>query len=141
MSILSQIVRAIWTDLYPKVEATVEAVEAKVEAVAETAVERVEQKVETVAAAVEAVAPAPPPGRMLEEILAASAAQHKAATGETLDWEHSIVDLMKLAGVDSSLANRKQLAAEFGYRGAFAGSAADNTWLRDQFLAWLRRQS
>src|SRR5262245_28204877 len=101
MSILSQIVRAIWTDLYPKVAAAVDAVEAKAQAVAEAVAEHVEQKVETVAATIEAVVPARPPGRMLEEILAASAAQHKANTGETLDWEHSIVDLMKLVGVDS----------------------------------------
>ena len=29
---------------------------------------------------------------------------------QTLDWRHSIVDLMKLLGLDSGLASRKQLA-------------------------------
>jgi len=137
MSILNRIVAAIWRDLYPKVEAVVDkvvtvahAVEAKAEAVAEKAQE----------VALALPPPAPPPGRMLEEILAASAAEHKQRTGETLDWEHSIVDLMKLVGVDASLANRRQLAREFGYRDIFTGAAADNIWLRDRFLAWLRRQ-
>src|SRR5215218_10448134 len=40
-----------------------------------------------------------------------------AGTKQTLDWRHSIVDLMKLVGIDSSLANRKALAHELGYTG------------------------
>ena len=34
---------------------------------------------------------------------------------EELDWRKSIVDLMKLVGLDSSLTARKQLAAELNY--------------------------
>jgi Domain of unknown function (DUF3597) len=41
----------------------------------------------------------------------------------------SIVDLMKLTGLDPSLANRKQLAAELGYKGDTADSATMNIWL------------
>jgi hypothetical protein len=77
---------------------------------------------------------------LLEAILAAGAAAHERDTGERLDWEHSIVDLMKLAGVDPALAHRARLAHEFGRRGAFAGTEADNIWLRDRFLAWLRER-
>jgi 3-oxoacyl-ACP reductase-like protein len=52
-----------------------------------------------------------------------------ARGGPTLDWQHSIVDLMKLVGIDSSLQFRKELATELGYTGALDGSAEMNTWL------------
>ena len=45
-----------------------------------------------------------------------------------LNWRTSIVDLMKLIGVDSSYANRKELAQEMG-RTDYEGSAEDNIWL------------
>jgi hypothetical protein len=46
-----------------------------------------------------------------------------------LNYQTSIVDLMKLLGLDSSLDNRKQLATELGYTGATDGSAEMNIWL------------
>lgn len=49
--------------------------------------------------------------------------------GETLNWKTSIVDLMKLVGMDSSLAARRELAQELGYTGALDGSAEMNLWL------------
>jgi hypothetical protein len=49
--------------------------------------------------------------------------------GQRLDWRHSIVDLMKLLGLDSSLGQRKELAQELGYQGALDGSAEMNLWL------------
>lgn len=51
------------------------------------------------------------------------------AAGKDLNWRTSIVDLMKLIGVDSSLDNRKELAKELGYTGALDGSADMNIWL------------
>lgn len=51
------------------------------------------------------------------------------AEGHQLNWRTSIVDLMKLLGVDSSLDNRKSLASELGYTGALDGSAEMNIWL------------
>lgn len=51
------------------------------------------------------------------------------AQGKDLNWRTSIVDLMKLLGIDSSLANRKDLAQELGYTGALDGSAEMNIWL------------
>lgn len=51
------------------------------------------------------------------------------AQGQSLNWRTSIVDLMKLLGIDSSLANRKELAQELGYTGALDGSAEMNIWL------------
>jgi hypothetical protein len=52
-----------------------------------------------------------------------------AGKGQRLDWRHSIVDLMKLLDLDSSLANRKELAEELGYAGPKDGSAEMNLWL------------
>ena len=56
----------------------------------------------------------------VEAILAAEAAK----TEQELNWRTSIVDLMKLVGIDSSLANRKELAQELGYTGALYGWTA-----------------
>ena len=46
-----------------------------------------------------------------------------------LNWKSSIVDLMKLLGIDSSLHNREALADELGYTGEKNGSAEMNIWL------------
>jgi len=46
-----------------------------------------------------------------------------------LNWKSSIVDLMKLLGIDSSLSNREELATELGYTGEKNGSAEMNIWL------------
>lgn len=53
---------------------------------------------------------------------------------EQLDWKKSIVDLMKLVGIDSSLASRKELAKELGYSGDTSDSATMNVWLHKQVL-------
>jgi hypothetical protein len=53
---------------------------------------------------------------------------------EKLDWKRSIVDLMKLVGMDSSLAARKELATELGYTGNESDSAKMNIWLHKQVL-------
>ncbi len=56
-------------------------------------------------------------------------AQLSAMNGaDRLNWRTSIVDLMKLLGIDSSYANRKALAQELG-RTDYEGSAEDNIWL------------
>jgi hypothetical protein len=52
-----------------------------------------------------------------------------------LNWRTSIVDLLKLLGLDSSLAARKELAAELFYDGRDEpGSAAWNIWLHKQVM-------
>ena len=56
-------------------------------------------------------------------------AQAAAEKGQELNYKTSIVDLMKLLDLDSSLANRKELAEELGYTGARDGSAEMNIWL------------
>ena len=51
-----------------------------------------------------------------------------------LNWRTSIVDLMKLLDLDSSLANRKELATELGYTGEKDGSAEMNIWLHKKTM-------
>jgi hypothetical protein len=59
--------------------------------------------------------------------------------GEKLNYQSSIVDLMKLLDLDPSLANRKELATELGYTGAKDGSAEMNIWLHKQVVAELEK--
>ena len=54
---------------------------------------------------------------------------------EELDWRASIVDLMKLVGMDSSLTSRKALATELHYTGDMSDSASMNMWLHSQVMA------
>ena len=51
-----------------------------------------------------------------------------------LNYKSSIVDLMKVLGMDSSLDNRKELATELGYTGAKDGSAEMNIWLHKEVM-------
>ncbi|EFG83092.1 DUF3597 domain-containing protein [Novacetimonas hansenii] len=63
-------------------------------------------------------------------VLSAMAAKNP----EKLNWQTSIVDLLKLLGLDSSFAARKELAAELHYTGDTNDSAAMNIWLQAQVL-------
>ena len=64
--------------------------------------------------------------------------QHEKGNPD-LNWRTSIVDLMKLLGLDSSLDNRKQLATELGYTGATDGSAEMNIWLHKAVMQELAK--
>jgi hypothetical protein len=57
-----------------------------------------------------------------------------AKNPEKLDWKHSIVDLLKLLGLDSSLAERKELAADLKYTGDTNDSATMNMWLHKEVM-------
>ena len=59
--------------------------------------------------------------------------------GEKLNYQSSIVDLMKLLDLDASLANRKELATELGYTGEKDGSAEMNIWLHKRVVAELEK--
>ncbi len=100
------------------------------------------------AAAPEAAAPAPAP-----EVAPAAAPVAPAAPVDVdakiealwemagkpnLNCKTSIVDLMKLLGMDSSLDHRKSLATELGYTGALDGSAEMNIWLHKQVMDQLK---
>ena len=80
-----------------------------------------------------AAAPAPataPPVVDVAVILDGLAAKNP----EKLDWKRSIVDLMKLVGMDSSLGARRQLATELHYTGDQSDSASMNIWLHKEVL-------
>lgn len=62
-----------------------------------------------------------------------------AKKGEKLNYQSSIVDLMKLLDLDSSLANRQELATELGYTGAKDGSAEMNIWLHKRVVEELEK--
>lgn len=53
---------------------------------------------------------------------------------QKLNWQTSIVDLMKLLGLDSSLSARKALAQELHYTGDTNDSATMNMWLQKQVM-------
>ena len=55
-------------------------------------------------------------------------------SGQQLNWRTSIVDLLKLLGLDSSLQSRKELAAELHYTGDTNDSAGMNIWLHRQVM-------
>lgn len=57
-----------------------------------------------------------------------------AKNGQKLDWRHSIVDMMKALDMDSSLGERKELAAELGYTGDTGDSATMNVWLHKALM-------
>ena len=53
---------------------------------------------------------------------------------EKLDWKKSIVDLLKILGIDSSLTARTELAKELHYTGDTNDSASMNIWLHKQVI-------
>ncbi len=58
-----------------------------------------------------------------------------AASAEKLNWKTSIVDLLKLLGLDSSLTARKELASELACPAdKMADSAQMNMWLHKTVL-------
>ena len=61
----------------------------------------------------------------VEAVLTFMASQHKGK----LNWQESIVDLMTLLGMDNSLANRRELADELGFKGDKQDTATMNVWL------------
>ena len=86
------------------------------------------------ATAAPAAAPAPVAISVVDVVgqLEGMAAKHP----EKLNWKVSIVDLMKLLGLDSSLAARKDLAGELGCPADLMGDSAQmNMWLHKAVLA------
>jgi hypothetical protein len=79
---------------------------------------------------------APAPSATTAQTVDVAAILEKAAAGkkQKLNWRTSIVDLMKALDMESSLAERKELAAELGYTGSTSDSAAMNMWLHKALL-------
>jgi len=74
---------------------------------------------------------APPPSIPLGDVPAILDAMPGAAG---LNWRTSIVDLLKLLGLDSSLAARKELASEILFSDGEPGSAEWNIGLHKQVM-------
>ncbi len=86
---------------------------------------------ETTAAAPAAAAPTP----ISEVDVVAKLEDLAAANSEKLNWKTSIVDLMKLLGLDSSYGERKELAAELGCPADKMGDSAQmNMWLHKEVM-------
>jgi hypothetical protein len=84
---------------------------------------------------VAAAAPGATAAATAQEVDVATVLDRMAAShGEKLDWKHSIVDLMKLVGMESSLAERKELAADLHYTGDTSDSAKMNMWLHKEVM-------
>ena len=84
-----------------------------------------------------AVAPQPAP---MEEIdVIAHLEEIDRTDGRNLNWRSSIVDLMKMVGMDASLQERKDLAMELGYTGELEGSAEMNIWLHKAVMRELAK--
>ena len=74
------------------------------------------------ATAAAAAAPAAQPQVDVEQVLTIMAQQ----SGGGGNWQTSIVDLLKLLGIDSSLSNRTALGQELGVHAGADGSAEQN---------------
>lgn len=86
-----------------------------------------------------APAPAPAPTMQPVDVEQVLTGLQKEKGNPDLDWRRSIVDLMKLLGIDSSLDNRKELATELGYTGDKNGSAEMNIWLHKAVMRELAK--
>ena len=76
----------------------------------------------------EASAAQPKPERASDDRIDVENSLDSMPGSDRLNWRTSIVDLMKLIGVDSDYESRKALAQELG-RPEYSGSAEDNVWL------------
>jgi hypothetical protein len=86
-------------------------------------------------AAAAPAAPAQPVHVDVDAVLADLASRKS----EKLNYQSSIVDLLKLLDLDPSLASRKELATELGYTGAKDGSAEMNIWLHKRVVEELEK--
>ena len=78
---------------------------------------------------------APPIGRPAAAVDVAAILDKMASENkQKLDWKHSIVDLMKLVGMDSSLSARRELAADLKYSGDTNDTATMNMWLHKEVM-------
>ena len=84
-------------------------------------------------AASPAAGSAPAPSAPIAEVDVESILNNMSGAS-SLNWRTSIVDLLKLLGLDSSLESRKELAKELHYSGDTGDSATMNIWLHRQVM-------
>lgn len=107
----------------------VEAVAGETAAAAEAPVAAAAAEGQPAAAVAETVVPATAETPQVDVIAVCEALAAK--NPQKLNWKTSIVDLMKLLGIDPSLANRKELAKELGCPENLIGGdySQMNVWL------------
>jgi hypothetical protein len=77
---------------------------------------------------------APPPSTLTGKQIVSVLSSMAANNSQKLYWQTSIVDLMKLLGIDPSLSNLQQLAQELSYKGATSDSTTMNVWLHGEVM-------
>ena len=82
----------------------------------------------------------PPDATLTGEQIVAVLSSMAANNSQKLCWQTSIVDLMKLVGIDPRLSNRKQLAQELGYKGDTSNSNAMDVWLHNAVMSKLSQR-
>lgn len=92
-------------------------------------------------ASVQAVVPKAPAITPISEVDVVSKLEGLAANHPAkLNWKTSIVDLLKLLDLDSSLADRKEMAVELGCPPELMNDSAKmNTWLHKKVLQEIAR--
>ena len=129
MSIFSNILAKIFPPSHPAVVASSPAASA---APSPSAAAPAPTSAQPAATAATSAAPAPAVQPVdVESVIS------KMPGAASLNWKTSIVDLLKVLGLDSSLEARKQLAHELGYGGNTQDSAAMNVWLHQEVVAKL----
>ena len=117
MGILSNIFRKIFPSSHPAVQAPAPGTAAPVPA-----------------GTVGGATAAPAPVSKQIDMVDVEALLNGMPNSSSLNWRSSIVDLLKLLDLDSSLASRKELAAELNYSGDTSDSASMNIWLHRQVM-------
>ena len=86
--------------------------------------------------AAQAPSASPAPGQAVPKVDVVAQLEAKAAANpQKLNWKESIVDLLKLLGLDSSLEARKELAVELGCPPEKMNDSAQmNMWLHKTVL-------
>ena len=129
MGILSNIFHKIFPSSHPAAQNTSQAAPGAQQRAPQPTQQPAQQPVQQPQAA-----PAPAPAAMPQVDVEAVLNNMQQQSGQQLNWRTSIVDLLKLLGLDSSLQARKELAAELNYTGDTNDSATMNIWLHRQVM-------
>jgi hypothetical protein len=132
MGILSNIFHKIFPSSQPAAQNSSQAAPGAQQRAPQPTQQPTQQPAQQPQAAPAASAPAAAPMQQVDVEAVLNGMQQQS--GQQLNWRTSIVDLLKLLGLDSSLQARKELAAELHYTGDTNDSASMNIWLHRQVM-------
>ena len=132
MGILSNIFHKIFPGSHPAAQNSSQAAPGAQQRAPQPTQPPAQQPAQQPQAAPAASAPAAAPMQQVDVEAVLNNMQQQS--GQQLNWRTSIVDLLKLLGLDSSLQARKELAAELNYSGDTSDSASMNIWLHRQVM-------